>query len=66
MKNQTRFQNIVRASRKILLQAGYKPARISMWASGDRHPTYETAQEIAALLKIPLETIPWVKWVKNI
>ena len=65
MKNQTRFQNIVRSSRKELLKAGYKPARISMWASGARHPSYEVAKDLAILLKIPLEKVPWVRLQKN-
>lgn len=66
MKNQTRFQNIVKAARTDLLSAGFKPSRISMWAYGQRHPTYETAQKLAEILKIPMDIIPWVRWQKNV
>ncbi len=61
----TRFENIIKSSRKDLLDAGYNASRISMWAHGNRHPSYEVAQDLARILKIPLDSIPWVRWQRN-
>ena len=65
MKNQTKFQNAVKAKRKVLLGAGYKPARLTMWAYGKRHPSYETAIKLVPLIGLQLHEIPWIRWQTN-
>ena len=65
MKIQTKFQILIKANRKLFLAAGYKPARLTMWTFGNRHPRFEDAKKLAMLLNISIDEIPWVRWQKN-
>jgi len=65
MKNQTLFMKLVKGNRKELLADGYKPARLTMWAQGKRNPPYSEAENLAKLLCVSVDQIPWVRWQKN-
>jgi hypothetical protein len=65
MKIQNKFQKLVKENRKLLLQAGYKAARLTLWAQGARHPSYEEAKKLARLLHTSVEDIAWVRWQRN-
>ena len=61
MKNQTKFQNAVKKNRVALLEAGYKPSTLTMWAYGKRHPRYKTAEKLVPLIGLHLHEIPWMR-----
>ena len=65
MKNTITFMRLVKSRRKELLGAGYKPSRLSMWAHGNRHPSYKEAVKISKLLDIDVNTIPYSGWAVN-
>jgi len=65
MKNQLKFQNAIRTHRKKLLAANYKPARLTMWTYGKRHPSYEVAVKLVPLIGLHLHEIPWSRWQVN-
>ncbi|MFA5453246.1 MAG: hypothetical protein WC248_06700 [Candidatus Methanomethylophilaceae archaeon] len=65
MNIQPKFERLIRKYRKELLQAGYKPSRLTMWAQSKRHPSKDEAEKLAPIIGIPVEEIPWVQWVRN-
>jgi len=60
MRNETFFSKLIKENRKMLL-AYYKPARLTMWALGQRHPRYDEALKLAKILDVDVNRIPWTR-----
>lgn len=67
MKKTTKFQNLIKENRRVLIKAySFKASTVSMWASGERIPKYDTAKRLAVILKMRLKEIPYYRIEKNL
>jgi hypothetical protein len=65
MKMQIFFHDLLKKNRKFLIQNGFKPSTLTMYAQGKRIPRYEVATRIAALCGVSVMKIPWIKIERN-
>ena len=61
----TKFQNLIKTNRKLLMARGFRYSTLYAWSRGLRRPTFAKVGELAAALGIELNEIPWVKWMEN-
>ena len=69
MKPQTKFQRLLQnRQNKRLLIYGYRfpHSTVSMWANGNRVPSWETAKKLSKIFKIPIRDIPYYRIERNI
>lgn len=62
---QEQFSAVLKKHRRLLIKAGYKHPRLTMWIYGKRHPSLEEAKKLAMYLGMDVNDIPWAKWWIN-
>lgn len=67
MKKKTRFQKLLRDKTiRSKLTKDFKASTVSMWASGERIPSWDNANKIAGILKVDVIEIPYYRIEINI
>lgn len=62
MTKKTKFQNMIKANRRILIKKhGFKASTISMWEHGKRIPEFSMAVLLSIHLGVPITDIPYHK-----
>ena len=67
MKKQIIFQRLIEKDRKYLIEQGFKPSTLTMYAKGKRNPKKNMAMQLSIALGIPLKNIPYItrQFVRN-
>ena len=59
MKRSTYFKKLVKMNRKALRKAKVPASTIHAWENGYRFPRLKRASEIAEILNVPVDSIPY-------